>query len=91
LEDARKFAFPNEATVLYLFNPLPEPGLIQLIGNLEKSLKQHPRPVYVLYHNPLLEGVLAKSKQLTKVSGTHQYSIYANRSQEADFSSPLNF
>jgi SAM-dependent methyltransferase len=86
-EDARKFVFPPESMMLYLFNPLPEPGLVQLIANLEKSLSQHPRHVYVLYHNPLLEGVLAKSKQLTKVSGTHQYSIYANHSQEADFSS----
>jgi SAM-dependent methyltransferase len=78
LEDVRQFVFPNEATVLYLFNPLPEPRLIQLISNLDRSLCQHPRSVYVLYHNPLLEGVLAKSKQLKKVSGTNQYSIYAN-------------
>jgi hypothetical protein len=81
LEDARQFAFPNEAMVLYLFNPLPEPGLIELISNLEESLKQHPRHVYVLYHNPLFERVLAKSKQLKKVSGTHQYSIYANHTE----------
>jgi hypothetical protein len=84
-EDARKFVFPPESMMLYLFNPLPEPGLVQLIANLEQSLIQYPRHVYVLYHNPLLEGVLAKSKQLTKVSGTHQYSIYANHSQEGDF------
>jgi SAM-dependent methyltransferase len=77
-EDARKFDLPDEAMVLYLFNPLPEPGLIELISKLEESLSQHPRPVYVLYHNPLLEGALAKSEQLTKISGTYQYSIYAN-------------
>jgi hypothetical protein len=89
-EDARRFVFPPESMVLYLFNPLPEPGLVQLIANLEQSLSQYPRHVYVLYHNPLMEGVLARSKQLTKVSGTHQYSIYANHSQEADFFPLLN-
>jgi SAM-dependent methyltransferase len=81
LEDARQFAFPNEATVLYLFNPLPKPGLSQLISNLEESLSENPRPVHVLYHNPVLEGLLTKSKQLRKVSGTHQYSIYRDHSE----------
>jgi hypothetical protein len=76
LEDARKFVFPPEAMVLYLFNPLPEPGLIQLISNLEESLSENPRPVYVIYHNPILESAFAKSRQFKKVSGTHQYSIY---------------
>ncbi|MCU1295959.1 MAG: hypothetical protein JWO91_237, partial [Acidobacteriaceae bacterium] len=84
LEDARQFVFPPEAMVLYLFNPLPEPAFIQLISNLEDSLTQYPRPVYVLYHNPLLEGVLAKSKQLKKVSSTHQYSIYANNTEVSE-------
>jgi hypothetical protein len=79
-EDATQFAFPTEAMVLYLFNPLPETGLIRVISNLERSLKQSRRPVHVLYHNPLLEGVLAKSKCFKKISGTHQYSYYANLS-----------
>lgn len=76
--DARRFAFPPEPLVLYLFNPLPETGLAGLIGNLERSLGENPRIVYVLYHNPLLEKLLAGSSVLSKVGGTHQYSIYTN-------------
>ncbi|MGH9498216.1 MAG: class I SAM-dependent methyltransferase [Terriglobales bacterium] len=74
--DARKFIFPTEPTVLYLFNPLPEPGLERLLANLEQSLREHPRPLFVLYHNPMLEHVLARSPALKKVGGTHQYSIF---------------
>ena len=76
--DATDFSFPAEPMVLYLFNPLPESGLRRVMANLERSLRAHPRAVYVLYHNPVLEHVLSESAAaLTKRDGTHQYSIYA--------------
>jgi hypothetical protein len=74
--DAREFEFPAEPTVLYLFNPLPETGLTEVIRNLDHSLREHPRKVFVLYHNPLLEPVLAASRSLKRTGGTHQYSVY---------------
>ena len=77
--DARDFVFPAESTVLFLFNPLTETGLRQVMANLEKSLQARPRVTYVLYHNPLLEPVLKESGALKRVSGTHQYSIYISR------------
>jgi hypothetical protein len=77
--DAREFVFPAEPSVLYLFNPLPETGLREVMANLEASLRVHPRAVYVLYHNPLLEHVLSQSAAFEKVGGAQQYSIYASR------------
>ncbi len=76
--DATEFTFPVEPTVLYLFNPFPEAGLKRMVANLERSLLEHPRSVYVLYHNPLLERVLGGSAALKKIGGTHQYSIYGS-------------
>jgi len=78
-ENAAAFAFPAEPTVLYLFNPFPEAGLRRMLANLDQSLRENPRPVYVLYHNPLLEHVLRESTALTKVGGTHQYSAYKSQ------------
>jgi SAM-dependent methyltransferase len=75
--DARKFAFPMEPTVLYLFNPLPASGLSVVIANIEQSLRKHPREFYLLYHNPILEHELRKSSLLRKIGGTHQYSVFA--------------
>ena len=49
-----------------------------MIANLEQSLRAHPRAVYVLYHNPLLEHVLGESALLKKIGGTHQYAVYAS-------------
>jgi SAM-dependent methyltransferase len=77
--DATEFPFPAEPIVLYLFNPFPESGLRRAIANLEQSLRDHPRAVYVLYHNPLLEPVLSDSAAFSKIGGTHQYAIYGSR------------
>jgi len=74
--DATEFPLPEEPLVLYLFNPFPLAGLRRVIAALERSLHDHPRTVYVLYHNPQLEHVLAESAALRKIGGTHQYSIY---------------
>ena len=74
--DAADFPFPVEPLVLYLFNPLPESGLKRAIARLDQSLSDHPRTVYVLYHNPLLERVVSASAFLTKIGGTQQYSVY---------------
>jgi SAM-dependent methyltransferase len=77
--DAREFVFPAEPSALYLFNPLPEAGLRQVMMNLEESLRAHPRRIYVLYHNPVLGHVLSRSTAFSKVGGTQQYSIYVSR------------
>jgi hypothetical protein len=76
--DAADFSFPNEPMVLFFFNPFPEPGLRRVIANLERSLREHPRVVYVLYHNPLLEQVVSESGSLKKLWATHQYAAYAS-------------
>jgi len=74
--DGRDFVFPPEPTVLFLFNPLPEPGFAQVIVNVENSLRQCPRPFYMLYHNPVWEHLVARSPALRKIGGTQQYAIY---------------
>ena len=75
--DATEFAFPPEATVLYLFNPFLESVLAQVIANVDQSLHHMPRPFYLVYHNPLLEHVVSASGMLKRVGGSHQYAIYA--------------
>lgn len=76
--DAAEFVFPREPLVLYLFNPFPQSLLRRFLANLEESLRQSPRPVFLLYHNPLLEPLLASSPVLRRVAGTHQFSLYSN-------------
>lgn len=75
--DARFFEFPAGPIVLYLFNPLPESGLRDVIANLERSLEERPREVWVVYHNPLLEEILAGARHLTRAwDASPQYVLY---------------
>jgi SAM-dependent methyltransferase len=76
--DARKYDFPQDPIALYLFNPLPELGLTTLIDNLMGSIRENPRPLYVIYHNPLLAHVLDNRAVFKRISGTEQYAVYAN-------------
>ena len=76
LGNARDFELPVEPLVLFLFNPLPERALSGFLQRLESSLGKTPRPVWMVYHNPLLEPVLGTSGFLQKAGGTPQYSVY---------------
>jgi SAM-dependent methyltransferase len=74
--DATEFIFPAESLVVFLFNPLPKAGLKRVIENLEASLREYPRPVYVIYTSPVFEGIVAGCSALTRVAGTPQYSLF---------------
>jgi SAM-dependent methyltransferase len=76
--DARYFEFPNQPTVLYLFHPFLEPVLKEVVSRLNKSLKEHPRPMIVVYHNAVLEHVLAEAPALKMVQRSEQYTIFVN-------------
>ncbi len=80
--DASRFTFPAEPSVIFLFNPLTEKGLRALLANLERSLRQSPRPLYVAYANPILEPTFADCPLLAKLGGTHQYSLFANSGEK---------
>jgi len=74
--DARKYEFPGEQLVLYLFNPLLERALGEVLERLGKSLARTPRRVWVVYHNTVLEDILGAAGFLEKAGGTEQYSVY---------------
>jgi SAM-dependent methyltransferase len=76
--DARNYPFPREPFVAYLFNPFPEDILRQVIQNLEVSLEQHPRPAYLVYHNPVLPFVIEDHGKFRKVVTSDYYSIYVS-------------
>lgn len=74
--DAREFPFPVEPLVLYLFNPFPADILTAVLGQLEASLREHPREIFVIYHNLVHEAVFKEVRFLRLIHRTEQYSIY---------------
>jgi SAM-dependent methyltransferase len=77
--DASEFTFPDTPMVLYLFNPLPEPGLRRTIQNLEQSLRQSPRTVWIVYHNAAMSSIFEASPAYVKSTTTAQYSLFTSR------------
>ena len=74
--DARHFDFPAEPTVLYLFNPFPRHIWRETLDRLHDSLLASPRPVYVIYHNPVHEDIPNSQSWLRELKRTHQFVIY---------------
>lgn len=74
--DARQFAFPAEPAVLYLFNPFPRHVWRMVLRSLRDSLLAAPRSVYVIYHNPVHEDILAGENWLHEIKRTHQFVLY---------------
>lgn len=75
--DATSFPLPDGPIVLYLFNPFPAATLKRALANVKTHLHASPHVVYLLYHNPVLEHILAAQPFLKKIGGTNQCSIYA--------------
>jgi len=74
--DARRFEFPAEPTVAYLFNPFPRHVWRDVLANLRASLLSAPRQVYVIYHNPVHDDIVAAQSWLQELVRTHQFVLY---------------
>lgn len=51
--DAVEFEIPDDPCVFFLFNPFERYVLEQVVDNIRVSYERHPRPMYVVYHNPV--------------------------------------
>jgi SAM-dependent methyltransferase len=76
--DATEFVFPQGPLAILLNNPLPQEELRKLVSNVESSLRENPRPLFVIYANPILEKVISERPIFRKVAGTHQYAVFRN-------------
>ena len=51
-EDAAEYEVQPEENLFFFFNPFSAEIFQQVMANVEKSLKQHPRTACVIYENP---------------------------------------
>lgn len=56
--DAVDYAIPPEPAVLFMYNPFRQEVLTRIVANIERSLREAPRMVFVVYFNPRFRGVL---------------------------------
>lgn len=51
--DAFYFEIPDDADCIFMFNPFDEVIMSAVIENIEMSLERSPRPLVIIYANPL--------------------------------------
>jgi hypothetical protein len=77
--NATLYRMPPENTVLFLSNPFGSPVLSQLLTSLKESLQNHPRQVYLVYHNPFCHDLIVQSGVLEVVHVAELYAVFKNR------------
>ena len=78
--DARDYEFPVAPLVLFLFNPFGEETLSQVVAHLERSLAINPRPVFVIYANPLQSVLFERSPAFRQVGAAHADAFFESLS-----------
>ena len=71
LSDVRDFVFPPVPLVIFMWHPFVGPVFEQVMANLQESLRQAPREVYLVYLKPEFEHVVAGVSQLRKLWESH--------------------
>jgi hypothetical protein len=54
--DVMSFNFPEEPSVIYLYAPFEGDVMRKMVRRVLQSYAANPRPIFILYANPFLEG-----------------------------------
>jgi hypothetical protein len=81
-EDATSFEFPPEKMVLYMFNPFDEDMMRLVVRNLEKTLRNHQKKIYVLYLKALHRRLFDESEMFREFKVTDRYVIFQSKEME---------
>ena len=74
--DAAQFTIPGDPAVLYFYNPFREPVMRQVLSNVEQSLQQNPRLLFIVYVNPELADLIEKMRIFRKIESGDWHSVY---------------
>jgi tRNA G46 methylase TrmB len=77
--DFTLFQLPQEPVFLFLYNPSSREITLSLANNLARSLREHPRPAWVVYVTPTYD-VFSSGEPLSLrlVKSGKQYALYSN-------------
>ena len=65
--DATDFSWPPGPLIVYMWNAFTRPVMERVFRNLESSLKEEPRELYLVYIHPELESMLAELPWLVRL------------------------
>ena len=74
--DAARYQIPNDDAVLYLFNPFDEKVIADVLSNVETSLREFPRNMYIVYLKPVHRPIFDRSPFIRVFSQTARHVTY---------------
>jgi hypothetical protein len=74
--DILDYRFPPRPSVLYMFNPFERPVVATLLANIERSLVESPRQLFLVYQNPLHGDVFEESMTFARRFAGTGYVVY---------------
>jgi hypothetical protein len=83
--DFTQFSIPPEPLFLFLYNPSSQEITAGLANNIARSLKEHPRELWVFYVTPAYDVFESGNPlALRKIRSAPKYSIYTNVPQTGE-------
>jgi hypothetical protein len=74
--DAIDFRLPPEPTVLYFYNPFQAKVMDRVIKNIERSLRDQPRDLWIIYYIPWEHRKFERSRELRVTESNWKFCIY---------------
>lgn len=82
--DATAYDLPKDALVLYFANPFKEEMMRQMVANIERSFKEYPRQMILVFWNPNLEGALDQADWLERIGIGWNHAIYRTKAHKTE-------
>ena len=76
--DVTKFEIPDEPLVFFLFNPFGVKVLKEILQNIEKSLQNSPREIYIFYLAPFHRQIFDESEFFAEFDSSDWHILYKN-------------
>ncbi len=81
--DVTQYAIEPDETVFFMFNPFDEIILQKVLGNIEASLRMHPRKILIIYYNPRAAQIIEQRDDFTRLQEHnfwgYNFKVYSNR------------
>jgi SAM-dependent methyltransferase len=75
--DAAEYELPLEPVVIFMYDTCGERTMSAIAANLDRSLREHPRPAYVIYHQAHFRHLFAGLDTLESRRDALDWAIYA--------------
>lgn len=81
--NATTFTALQKYRFIYMFNPFPANVMIQVISNINESIKKYPRNLTIIYRNPVCHDIIVSNSEFRVAGKFDHFSIpiwvYQNR------------